>query len=55
MSAEANRALIERFYEAFGRCNGAAMTACYAPTTPTSATRPSAISRATRSGRCGGC
>ena len=31
MSADANRALIERFYEAFGRCNGAAMTACYAP------------------------
>ena len=31
MTAEANRALIERFYEAFGQCNGAAMTACYAP------------------------
>ena len=31
MSAEANRATIERFYEAFGKCNGAAMTACYAP------------------------
>ena len=31
MSAEANRATIERFYEAFGQCNGAAMTACYAP------------------------
>ena len=31
MSAEANRATIERLYEAFGRCNGAAMTACYAP------------------------
>ncbi len=30
MAADANRALIERFYEAFGRCNGAAMTACYA-------------------------
>ena len=29
--AEANRALIERFYEEFGKCNGAAMTACYAP------------------------
>jgi ketosteroid isomerase-like protein len=29
MSAEANRATIERFYEAFGQCNGAAMTACY--------------------------
>ena len=29
MSAESNRALIERFYEAFGRCDGAAMTACY--------------------------
>jgi ketosteroid isomerase-like protein len=31
MSADANRALIERFYAAFGECNGAAMTACYAP------------------------
>ena len=31
MSAEANRATIERLYEAFGQCNGAAMTACYAP------------------------
>lgn len=31
MSAEANRATIERFYEAFGQCNGAAMTACYTP------------------------
>lgn len=31
MSAEANRATIERFYEAFGQCNGTAMTACYAP------------------------
>jgi ketosteroid isomerase-like protein len=31
MSAETNRATIERFYEAFGQCNGAAMTACYAP------------------------
>jgi GAF domain-containing protein len=31
MSADANRATIERFYEAFGQCNGAAMTACYAP------------------------
>jgi uncharacterized protein len=31
MSAEANRALIERFYAAFADCNGAAMTACYAP------------------------
>jgi ketosteroid isomerase-like protein len=31
MSAEANQATIERFYEAFGQCNGAAMTACYAP------------------------
>jgi ketosteroid isomerase-like protein len=31
MSAEANRATIERFYEAFGRCDGSAMTACYAP------------------------
>ena len=29
MTAEANRALIERFYAAFGRCDGAAMTACY--------------------------
>jgi ketosteroid isomerase-like protein len=31
VSAEANRQLIERFYEEFGKCNGAAMTACYAP------------------------
>lgn len=31
MSAEANQATIERLYEAFGQCNGAAMTACYAP------------------------
>ena len=31
MSAEANRELIERFYAAFDDCNGAAMTACYAP------------------------
>ena len=31
MSAEANRALIERFYTAFGEGDGAAMTACYAP------------------------
>ena len=30
MAADANRALIERFYEAFGHCDGAAMTACYA-------------------------
>jgi ketosteroid isomerase-like protein len=31
MSADANRALIERLYAAFGECNGTAMTACYAP------------------------
>jgi ketosteroid isomerase-like protein len=31
MSADANRATIERFYAAFGECNGSAMTACYAP------------------------
>jgi ketosteroid isomerase-like protein len=31
MSTEVNRATIERLYEAFGQCNGAAMTACYAP------------------------
>jgi ketosteroid isomerase-like protein len=31
MSAEANRATIERFYDAFGRCDGSAMTACYTP------------------------
>jgi hypothetical protein len=31
VSAEANRETIERFYEAFGNCNGAAMTAFYAP------------------------
>jgi ketosteroid isomerase-like protein len=30
MSAEANRATIERFYGAFDEGNGAAMTACYA-------------------------
>jgi hypothetical protein len=29
MSAEANQATIERLYEAFGHCNGSAMTACY--------------------------
>jgi hypothetical protein len=31
MSADANRATIERLSEAFGQCNGSAMTACYAP------------------------
>lgn len=31
MGGDANKALIERFYEAFGQCNGAAMTACYTP------------------------
>jgi uncharacterized protein len=31
MSADANRETIERFYAAFGDCNGSAMTACYAP------------------------
>jgi uncharacterized protein len=31
VSADANRETIRRFYEAFGQCNGAAMTACYAP------------------------
>ncbi len=31
MGGEANRETIERFYAAFGQCNGAAMTACYAP------------------------
>jgi ketosteroid isomerase-like protein len=31
MFADANRALIERLYAAFGECNGTAMTACYAP------------------------
>lgn len=30
MGADANRETIERFYAAFGQCNGAAMTACYA-------------------------
>jgi ketosteroid isomerase-like protein len=29
--ADANRETIERFYAAFGQCNGAAMSACYAP------------------------
>ncbi len=31
MSAAENKATIERLYEAFGQCNGPAMTACYAP------------------------
>lgn len=31
MPADANRETIERFYAAFGQCNGAAMSACYAP------------------------
>jgi hypothetical protein len=31
VSAEANKATIERLYAAFAECNGAAMTACYAP------------------------
>jgi ketosteroid isomerase-like protein len=31
MAAVENQATIERLYEAFGQCNGAAMTACYAP------------------------
>jgi ketosteroid isomerase-like protein len=31
VGAEANKELIERFYAAFGRCDGVAMTACYAP------------------------
>jgi ketosteroid isomerase-like protein len=31
MPADANKATIERFYSAFGECNGSAMTACYAP------------------------
>jgi ketosteroid isomerase-like protein len=31
VGADANRETIERFYAAFGECNGAAMTACYAP------------------------
>jgi len=31
VGAEANNETIERFYAAFGACNGAAMTACYAP------------------------
>ena len=30
VSAGANRETIERLYQAFGQCNGAAMTACYA-------------------------
>jgi ketosteroid isomerase-like protein len=30
MTAEANNQLIERFYEAFGRCDGDTMTASYA-------------------------
>ena len=31
MSAEDNKQLIERFYAAFGRRDGDAMAACYAP------------------------
>lgn len=31
MAAADNKATIERFYAAFAECNGAAMTACYAP------------------------
>ena len=31
MSAEANRELIRRLYDALDRCDGEAMTACYAP------------------------
>jgi hypothetical protein len=31
MAATENQATIERLYEAFAQCNGAAMTACYAP------------------------
>lgn len=31
MSAAVNQETIERLYEAFGQCNGAAMSACYAP------------------------
>jgi ketosteroid isomerase-like protein len=31
MGADANRETIERFYAAFDRCDGAAMSACYAP------------------------
>jgi uncharacterized protein len=31
MMGEGNKETIERFYAAFGQCNGAAMTACYAP------------------------
>jgi uncharacterized protein len=31
VAGDANRATIERLYEAFGRCDGATMSACYAP------------------------
>jgi ketosteroid isomerase-like protein len=31
VGGDANRETIERFYKAFGRCDGAAMTACYSP------------------------
>jgi ketosteroid isomerase-like protein len=31
VGADANKELIERFYAAFDRCDGDAMTACYAP------------------------
>jgi ketosteroid isomerase-like protein len=30
VGGDSNRELIERFYAAFGQCNGSAMTACYA-------------------------
>lgn len=31
IEADANKQTIERFYAAFAECNGAAMSACYAP------------------------
>lgn len=31
VGGDANRELIERFYRAFGHCDGPAMSACYAP------------------------
>ena len=54
MSAAANKATIERLYEEFGKCNGAAMTACYAPDAHF---RDPAFGdlEGDESARCGGC
>ena len=55
MPATANRALIERFYAAFGRVQRRRDDRLLRARTPISATRPSATSRARTSARCGGC